>query len=168
MMHGGLWVRLKTTGDVGDRAERLASWAWWAVLALTVVVTAVTFGVQPQVGANLKTWPLGLLFPLLAAGGLALIRYFLARRDEKKTFLASATYLTGMLTSVVFGVYPMVLPGRNPAYSLTVNGAKAGAYGLKIGLIWWVIGILLATGYFVFVYRSFAGKVAVSKDEHGY
>ena len=168
MMHGGLWVRLKTTGDVGDRAERLASWAWWAVLALTVVVTAVTFGVQPQVGANFKTWPLGLLFPLLAAGGLALIRYFLARRDEKKTFLASATYLTGMLTSVVFGVYPMVLPGRNPAYSLTVNGAKAGAYGLKIGLIWWVIGILLATGYFVFVYRSFAGKVAVSKDEHGY
>jgi cytochrome d ubiquinol oxidase subunit II len=168
MMHGGLWVRLKTTGDVGDRAERLASWAWWAVLALTVVVTAVTFGVQPQVGANFKTWPLGLVFPLLAAGGLAMMRYFLARRDEKKTFLASATYLTGMLTSVVFGVYPMVLPGRNPAYSLTVNGAKAGAYGLKIGLIWWVIGILLATGYFVFVYRSFAGKVAGSKDEHGY
>ncbi len=168
MMHGGLWVRLKTTGDVGDRAERLASWAWWAVLALTVVVTAVTFGVQPQVGANFKTWPLGLVFPLLAAGGLAMMRYFLARRDEKKTFLASATYLTGMLTSVVFGVYPMVLPGRNPAYSLTVNGAKAGAYGLKIGLIWWVIGILLATGYFVFVYRSFAGKVAGSEDEHGY
>jgi cytochrome bd ubiquinol oxidase subunit II len=82
-------------------------------------------------------------------------------------FIASATYLAGMLTSVVFGVYPMVLPARNPIYSLTVSGAKAGAYGLKIGLIWWVIGMILAAGYFTFVYRSFAGKVAVDKGSHG-
>jgi cytochrome d ubiquinol oxidase subunit II len=73
-----------------------------------------------------------------------------------------------MLTSVVFGVYPMVLPARNPVYSLTVAGAKAGAYGLKVGLAWWTIGIILAAGYFTFVYRSFAGKVAVGKDHHEY
>ena len=73
-----------------------------------------------------------------------------------------------MLTSVVFGVYPMVLPARNPAYSLTVTNAKAGAYGLKIGLIWWVIGILLAAGYFIYVYRTFAGKVSAETDTHGY
>jgi hypothetical protein len=30
-----------------------------------------------------------------------------------------------------------------------------------------VLGILLAAGYFTFVYRSFAGKVAVDKDAHG-
>jgi cytochrome d ubiquinol oxidase subunit II len=71
-----------------------------------------------------------------------------------------------MLTSAVFGLYPMVLPARNPAYALTASGAKAGAYGLKIGLIWWFIGILLATGYFTFVYRSFAGKVEIPPDSH--
>jgi len=69
---------------------------------------------------------------------------------------------------VVFGVYPMVLPARNPVYSLTVGSAKAGAYGLKIGLVWWTIGIILAAGYFTFVYRSFAGKVVVGKDHHEY
>jgi cytochrome d ubiquinol oxidase subunit II len=168
VMHGGLWVRLKTEGDVGRRAALIAHKTWWAVAALTALVTAVTFRVQPQIGANFRTWPWGIVFPLLAAGGLAMVRYFLARRDEKKSFLASAAYLTGMLTSVVFGVYPLVLPARNPIYSLTVDGAKAGHYGLTIGLIWWVIGILLATGYFVFVYRSFAGKVSVDKDPHTY
>ncbi len=30
------------------------------------------------------------------------------------------------------------------------------------------IGILLAAGYFTFVYRSFAGKVVVGKDHHEY
>jgi hypothetical protein len=35
-------------------------------------------------------------------------------------------------------------------------------------LIWWVIGMILATGYFVFVYRSFAGKVVAEKDPHGH
>ena len=73
-----------------------------------------------------------------------------------------------MLTSVVFGVYPMVLPARNPAHSLTIANAKAGEYGLKIGLVWWGLGMLLAAGYFTYVYRSFSGKVAIDKDSHGY
>jgi len=73
-----------------------------------------------------------------------------------------------MLTSVVFGVYPMVLPARNASYSLTVASAKAGAYGLKTGLICWVIGMVLATIYFVQVYRSFAGKVSTETNGHGY
>jgi cytochrome d ubiquinol oxidase subunit II len=62
----------------------------------------------------------------------------------------------------------MVLPARNPALSLTVRNAKAADYGLKIGLIWWVIGMALATVYFVYVYRSFAGKIAESPDAHGH
>jgi len=168
VMHGGLWVRLKTTGKTGERAMQLADWAWWVVAGLTALVTAVTFRVQPQVGENFRTWPWGMVFPLLAAGGLVAVRIFLAKRNERNMFLASVAYLTGMLTSVVFGMYPMVLPARNPAFSLTVGGAQAGAYGLKVGLIWWTIGMILAAGYFTHVYRSFAGKVSVDKDSHGY
>ena len=167
MMHGGLWVQLKTTGAVGERAGQLASRTWWGVISLTAVVTAFTFQIQPQVKVNFTTWPWGFVFPMLAVAGLAGVRWFLARGDQMRTFFASCAYLTGMLTSVVFGVYPMVLPARNTVYSLTVETAKAGAYGLKIGLIWWVLGIVLAAGYFTFVYRSFAGKVAVDKDAHG-
>jgi cytochrome bd ubiquinol oxidase subunit II len=168
VMHGGLWVRLKTTGALGERASKAASRAWWAVIALTGIVTAVTFQVQPQVARNLKAWPLGYVFPLLAVAGAAGVRWYIAKRNERGAFLASAAFLTGMLTSVVFGVYPMVMPARDAAYSLTVANAQAGAYGLKIGLIWWVIGMILATGYFVFLYRSFAGKVSSNRDSHGY
>jgi cytochrome d ubiquinol oxidase subunit II len=124
--------------------------------------------VQPQVKENFVTWPLGLVLPLLAVAGLAGVVFELHKRAEREAFLASCLYLVGMLTSVVFGVYPMVLPARNPVYSLTVEGAKAGAYGLKVGLVWWAIGMILAAGYLTYVYRSFAGKVEVGSDSNGH
>jgi hypothetical protein len=37
-----------------------------------------------------------------------------------------------------------------------------------IGLVWWVLGMILAAGYFTYVYRPFSGKVVVDKDSHGY
>jgi cytochrome d ubiquinol oxidase subunit II len=164
-MHGGLWVQMKTSGAVSVRAAKLVRRVWWGVLTLTTAVTAVTFQVQPQLKENLITWRWGLIFPLLAVAGLAGIQFELIKKNQRNAFLASCAYLAGMLTSVVFGVYPMVLPARNTMYSLTVTTAKAGAYGLKVGLIWWVIGMILAAGYFTFVYRSFAGKVSVGDSD---
>lgn len=166
MMHGALWLRVKTAGAVNERAAALARAVWWAVALLTVGVSLITFRVQPSVMTNFAQWPWGVVFPLLAVAGIIGVRIYLARRDEWKAFLGSCVYLAGMLTSVVFGVYPMVLPARNPVYALTVANAKAGDYGLKIGLAWWVIGVLLAAGYFTFVYRSFAGKVDVGQNDH--
>jgi cytochrome d ubiquinol oxidase subunit II len=166
MMHGALWVQLKTSAPVRERAGRVASWTWWGVLVFTGLLTMVTFSVQPQVLANFHTWPVGFVLPAIAIAGLAGVQFELRRGYERNAFLASCAYLLGMLTSVVFGVYPMVMPARNPAFSLTVSNTKAGDYGLKIGLIWWVIGMILAAGYFIYVYRTFAGKVAADTDSH--
>jgi cytochrome d ubiquinol oxidase subunit II len=168
VMHGGLWVQLKTNGGVSARAGKLAARASWGVVALTAIITAVTFHIQPQMNANFATRPWGVVFPLLAVAGLAGVLLESRKGNERKAFFASLAYLTGMLTSVAFGIYPMVLPARNRIYSMTVTSAKAGDYGLRVGLIWWVIGMILAAGYFVYVYRSFAGKVVVDKDTHGY
>jgi cytochrome d ubiquinol oxidase subunit II len=67
-----------------------------------------------------------------------------------------------MLSSAAFGLYPYVLLSRaDPRFGLTVINAAAGAYGLRIGLAWWIPGTVLAIGYFVFVYRRFAGKVRI-------
>jgi cytochrome bd ubiquinol oxidase subunit II len=168
VMHGGLWVQLKTSGPVSERSGRLVRQTWWGVFALTAIVTAVTFSVQPQIKANFTTWPWGMVFPLLAVAGLAGVQFETVKRDQHKAFLASCAYLAGMLTSVVFGLYPMVLPARNPIFSLTVRSTKAAPYGLKIGFIWWTIGIILATGYSTFVYRSIAGKVNLHDNSpHG-
>ena len=168
-LHGALWVALKTDGAVHDRSQDFARVAWWVVLLLTILLTAITFAVQPQVPANLKAHPWGYIFPAVALFGLAAMAWFIRKRDELKGFLASCSYIVGMLTSVVFGLYPLVLPAcTNPAYSLTVDNAKAGDYGLRIGLAWWIVGMVLVTVYTLRVYRSFAGKVRAGDSVEGY
>jgi cytochrome d ubiquinol oxidase subunit II len=174
--HGALWVAHKTEGEVSRRARRIAKIGWWGVAILTTIVTLVTFHVQPHVLANLTGRPWGFIFPAIAVVGLIGVIIFVSgaasRANELRAFLASCAYLLGMLTSVVFGIYPYVLPARGgSALSLTIYNAGTTRRGMQIGLTWWIVGIILATGYFIFLYRRFAGKVGSSNptsDGHGY
>lgn len=165
--HGALWVAMKTDGDVHVRARRVASLSWIAVLVMTVLVTIVTMQVQPNVWANLTSMPWGFIFPAIAIAGLAGIYVYSRGANEVKAFLASCAYIVGMLTSVVFGVFPYVMPSNtDPAHSLTIYSTATGAYGMKVALAWWIPGMILVFGYFVYIYRHFAGKVRL--DEEGY
>jgi cytochrome bd ubiquinol oxidase subunit II len=166
-IHGALWVAIKTEGELQKRVRRIAGRVWWALAVLTILLTWTSFELQPQLSAGFSARPWMYVFPAIAVAGLIGIIFFL--KEEKKAFYASCAYIVGMLTSVTFALYPNVLPAdSNPAYSLTVQNAKAADYGLEVGLVWWVIGISLAVAYTVFAYRSFAGKVTISSDEEGY
>lgn len=163
-LHGALWVHLKTWGDVQRRARHIAGIAWMGVAALTVIVTIVSFQIQPHLSESFAAAPVGFIFPALALAGLVGIQMFLRKGDEVKAFLASCAYILGMLTSVVFGVFPYVLPANtDPALSLTIHNASAPEYGLRIGLMWFTPGILLALSYTAFLYRKFSGKVQMGE-----
>jgi cytochrome d ubiquinol oxidase subunit II len=167
VLHGALWVRLKTEGDLRARAERVARGAFWAALGLTAAVTLATFAVQPSVGRNLARWPWGAVFPALALAGLVATRVFLGRGSELRPFLASSAYLVGMMASAAFGLYPHVLPAiGDPALGLSVDNAASSPYALGVGLVWFVPGMLLVVAYFAHTYRRFAGKVA-GDGSHG-
>jgi len=159
-VHGALWLTVKTEGAVQERARRAALAGWWAVAALTGVVTVFTFRIQPLVAAGLASRPWTFVFPGLALAGLVGVRLLARRGMDLMAFLASAAYIAGMLASAATGIYPYVLPSNtDPAFSLTVHNAAAPATGLKLGLTWWIPGMILVAGYFVYVYRHFAGKV---------
>ena len=159
-MHGALWVGMKTTDPIAGRAHRIASRVWWAVLALTALITWFTMRLQPQVSANLAHWPAGMAFPLLALLGLIGVPWFLARRNDGRAFLASAAYLVGMLASAAFGLYPYVLPASTGIERGLTDQRRRASRGFGSGAVWWSIGMTLAVIYVV-VYRHFAGQVAV-------
>lgn len=169
VLHGALWVAMKTDAELNERSRQVARGAWWGVVVFTTLVTYFTFEVQPHVARALFDRPWGYIFPVLALVGCAAARLFMARRDDVKSFLASCTYLIGMLTSVVFGLYPLVLPATTDStYALTVSTAKAADYGLRIGLAWWIVGMILVAGYFVYTYRHFSGKVSGGPSQEEY
>jgi cytochrome bd ubiquinol oxidase subunit II len=168
MVHGALWVAHKTEGEVAARAVRAARLGWYGVAALTVVATIATFQIQPQVPASFAVHRWGYVFPALALAGLLGVKAQLRGWPaEGRAFLASCLFIVGMLTSAAFGVFPYVLPSNtDPLLGLTIYNTATGQYGLAVGLGWFVPGMLLATGYTVFVYRHFAGKV--KPDVEGY
>ena len=164
-LHGTTWIAYKTEDALYDRALRFASLLWWAVAALTVIITITSFRLLPQHLDSFRLHPWGAIFPILAVAGLLGVKWFIHGKQEEIAFAASCAYIVGMLTSVAFSLYPNVLPAStNPYYGLTIANSKAADYGLRIGLIWWTIGMALATGYTIHAYRSISGKVRLTEE----
>jgi cytochrome d ubiquinol oxidase subunit II len=160
-MHGGFWVAYKTEGELQQRARNMAQRTWWGVAILTFLITGLSFWIQPHISENFSRYRWGYAFPLLALAGLAGAKVW---NSDLRRFLSSAAYICGMLTSVVFGVYPYVLPSNGDArLGLTIHNASAPEYGLVIGLRWWIPGMILTMGYFFYVFRHFAGKVEIEE-----
>ncbi|CAN5592890.1 cytochrome d ubiquinol oxidase subunit II [soil metagenome] len=164
-IHGGNYVALKTENEMNARARKVVSLGWFALVVVTAASLAAVMVVRPQILDNYFALPIGWLIPILVAASLGAIKYFNAKGNDKFAFISSSVYLAMMLGGAVYGLYPNVLPALDPAYSLTIQNAKAGAYGLTVGLIWWPIGIIIALGYFAFLFRTFKGKVAAD-DPH--
>ena len=159
-MHGSLWAALKTSGRLAERARRFARVAWAATALLVLAATLATFSVQPLIPARLRAHPEGLVFPALALAGLVLARWQTEKGMDVKAFLSSCLFLAGLLASTAFGLFPNVLPSNtDAARSLTVFGSASADYGLRVALLWWIPGMLIVTGYFVFLYRNFADRV---------
>jgi cytochrome d ubiquinol oxidase subunit II len=167
VQHGALYLVVKTENGIAERARSIVGKLWLLQVVLTVASLAATLVVQPAVLGNYKAFPLAFAIPVLVFGALAAIRWALAKGKERQAFLASCTYLAGMLVGAVYALYPVVLPARDASRSLTIYNAAAGHHGLSVGLAWWSFGIILALGYFVFIYRMFRGKVQVEPEGQG-
>ena len=159
-IHGALYVAIKTEGDLGKRARGAAIMLWPVQFFLTCISLLATYFVRPRLLHNYGEHPIGVLVPIAVVASLALIIWAAPKGKEKLAFIGSTLYIAAMLVGAVFALYPTVLPAStNPDYSLTIYNSAAGHHGLMVGITWWSIGLVLALGYFGFIYRMFRGKV---------
>ncbi len=158
--HGALYIAAKSEGDLNRRARQTAKSAWPLQLILTVAGLVASVAIRPNVLDNYKHHAIGFLIPVVVFGSLAVMMHAIIRHSDKAAFISSCLYIIGMLVGAAFALYPVVLPAStDPARDLTIYNASAGHHGLTVGLIWWLLGMILALGYFFFVYRMFRGKV---------
>jgi len=169
-IHGSLYLATKTEGHLNLKARKVVSILWPVQVLLTAFSLIATVYVVPHALDNYTKWPMGYLMPVIVVGSLAYLYFAHSRSNEKGAFLASCAYIVGMLVGAVFALYPNVLPASTGAqYSLTIYNTAAGSHGLGVGFVWWTLGMILAAGYFVFIYRMFRGKVKLGEGgEHGY
>jgi cytochrome d ubiquinol oxidase subunit II len=163
--HGSLYVATKTEADLNRRARAVAQWAWPFQLLLTIVGLIATVSIRPGVLDNYKHHAVGFLIPVIVFGSLAVMMHAMLKGADKIAFVASALYIVGMLVGAAFALYPVVLPASTGrARDLTIYNTAAGHHGLSVGFAWWILGAILAVGYFVFLFRMFRGKVRLEGE----
>ncbi len=160
MLHGALYVALKTHGVVNKRAHRIAARLLPLVFLLTALGVPLTALVRPRTLSNFSVHPALYVIPLAVVASLVAIRISQRHGKEKSAFLGSCSYLVSMLAGAAVALYPALLPSSSdPALDITIYNAATGYYALRVGLIWWGLGMCLAVAYFIFVYRMFRGKI---------
>ena len=165
--HGSYYVAIKTDDDLGRRARGVALLCWPIQFFLTCSGLVATYFIRPEVMHNYgKFMGVGLLVPVVVFASLGVMLWANPKGKEKLAFVASSLYISGMLVGAAFALYPVVLPARDRQYSLTIYNTAAGAHGLRVGLVWWTLGAVLAVAYFVFIYRMFRGKVQAGEGHY--
>jgi cytochrome bd ubiquinol oxidase subunit II len=164
-LHGALWCALKTEGALRERAEARARLFWLPVALLVTATTAGSAVVQPHLLENVKRFvPAGLL-PLTALAGLLGARAFV-QRAPRKAFIASSALIAGLVASAAIAIFPLALPARIPGRELTLRAAAAEPATLSAMLLWWLPGIVLASGYSFFVYARLPKSFSADDVEH--
>jgi cytochrome d ubiquinol oxidase subunit II len=161
-MHGALWLSLKTTGELEQRARRVVNPLWAALLCLTIASLVATMAVRPASLDNYVHYPVTFIVPVGVVASLAAVWLWNRNGQALKAFLASFAYLFFMLAGACWGLYPTLLPATTGAdRDITLERAISGPHTLAVGLAWWGFGMALAVAYVVFVYGKFRGKVVL-------
>ena len=168
-VHGANYLTIKTDEAVHSRASRIADAGAWLVVPLAIVAILALPFVQPALRHSYDAHPVGYVLPRIAAVALLTTQYLRWRRRDGAAFFSWSLFILGMLGSVAWGLFPnLLIAARDPAYSLTIYNTAASPYGLRVGLVWFSIGISLVIVYTIFVYRGFRGKVERFPVEEGH
>lgn len=163
--HGANALVLKTEGPVHDRSQRIAKLLWKAVLALLVVVTIEAWHVRPELFSGMTHKPLAWLGLVGVIGGILMVFTSGRSKRELRGVIGSSLFIAGLMIAGAASVFPIMLYSTlAPEYSLSANQNAAAGHGLAVALVWWPISLIFAIGYFLFIYRHYAGKVKPSED----
>ncbi|WP_216894477.1 cytochrome d ubiquinol oxidase subunit II [Nocardia alni] len=121
ILHGALFIGLKTGGEVRDAAHRIAR-----VILVPVAVVVAAFGIWTQL-AHGKGWT---WIPLaLAVIGLALAGAALLRGRDGWAFAGTALTVIAAVVLLFGALFPYVLPSSiDPAFGLSVDGRVVGGH----------------------------------------
>lgn len=159
LVHGAIWLSIKSDGELNKRAKSAAS-GLWIVLLIVAVAFLIASYFATNLYANYVANPA--LFIVIAVTVVALmgIRVFLAKGALWKAWFSSAVTIIGATFFGVIGLFPNMFPSSmDQQYSLTAHNASSSPMTLKIMLIVACIFVPIVLIYQIWAYNMFKGKV---------
>lgn len=188
MMHGAIYLQLRTDSAVQQRAKKAAlitgiicaiafalAGLWIAfgidgyritsIQNVNVALNPLAKTVEKSGGAwltNYQTYPWMLLAPIAGFVGIALALLSSNAKKEKTAFVFSSTAIAGIILTAGFSMFPFIMPSStNPVSSLTVWDAVSSQKTLGIMFVVTIIFLPLILLYTSWVFKVLRGKVTV-------
>jgi cytochrome d ubiquinol oxidase subunit II len=157
LLHGATFLKLRTTGELRERAATAARPLGWVAIALVVGFVIWTLSLNSSTDVPGPVQVLAVIAVVFAAR--------LASSDHDGwAFTASAVAIAATVGSIFIDLYPRVMvSSTNAAYNLTVNNAASGHYALVVMSIVTVIFlplVLLYQGWSFYIFRARVGATA--------
>jgi len=163
IVHGALWVSLKTERELSDRAAAVAGSAWYPLLLIAVAFLAYTW-FATRLYDNYLANAVLFIAPVIAVLSLLGIKIFSAKRHILGAFTASSLTILAVTFTGVIGLYPNLIPSSiDQNYSLTIFNSSSSPYTLKIMTVVALIFVPVVILYQIWTYRVFRHKVTVEE-----
>ncbi|MBI4729803.1 MAG: cytochrome d ubiquinol oxidase subunit II [Acidobacteria bacterium] len=164
-LHGAVFLTLKTTGEIRDRARSAAlrlswpaSFAVFGFLAWMYVhaVAAEDKGVVPGI------------VPVAAVGAAMAVSWLLHEKLDGWAFAATGLAILLLVATIFANLYPRVLVSSiDPAYSLTISSASSSSYTLRAMTIVAAIFTPVVLAYQAWTYWVFRKRIGRADFEGG-
>jgi cytochrome d ubiquinol oxidase subunit II len=188
MMHGAIYLQLRTDSAVQQRAKKAAlitgiicaiafalAGLWVAfgidgyritsIQNVNLALNPLAKTVEKSAGAwltNYHSYPWMLLAPIAGFAGIALALLSSNAKKEKTAFVFSSTAIAGIILTAGFSMFPFIMPSStNPVSSLTVWDAVSSQKTLGIMFVVTIIFLPLILLYTSWVFKVLRGKVTV-------
>jgi len=166
LVHGALWLAVKSTGAPHDRAVKLVPKLWAALLVVAVIFLLVSRRTT-FLYDNYLNKPILFLIPAITVLALVMIRVYIGKGAWWRAWFASCVTIAGTTLFGVVGLYPKLLPSSlDPAYSLTAFNSSSSPLTLKIMLGVALTFVPIVIAYQVWVHHLFRHKMSGEDLEH--
>lgn len=160
MMHGAIYLSLKTEGALHDKVR------WWVnrtIIGFVIMyglTTLITLLFVPQMAEPIQARPWLFVLPLAAMLAIANVPREIYYGRDLRAFFSSCFSVAALLGLFGMGIFPnLVISNPHPELSLTIYNAASSPKTLKIMFIIALIGMPVVITYTASIYWIFRGKV---------
>lgn len=167
VMHGAIFLQLKTTGALRERAGGWTRRAYMAFLLMYLVVTVATWLWIPRAIAPFQSNPWAWLVVAANLVAVLSIPFALSRHRAGWAFIASCWTIIAFVLLLGLALFPnLVTSAPHPENSLTIYNASSSEKTLGIMLAIAAIGMPFVVTYTAIIYWVFRHRVTTGDTSY--
>ncbi len=158
ILHGAVYLSLRSEGEVSERARNVAAKLWLPVVVLLFAALGASYlftDMYRKLGVNPGFVPI--------VGGMALLSviWFVRNKHDGWAFVMTALAIVTTVITIFLTLYPRVMiSSLKPEWSLTIYNASSTPYTLTVMTIIAVIFVPIVLAYQAWTYVVFGKRVS--------